>query len=98
MRQLQAPPTSGFPPASTLSLTLPDQTLTLAQIAGLQVKNQVFAEATKQPGLTFIAAKFDGILGMAFPSISVDHITPVFQNMVAQQLVAKPVFGFWLDR
>ena len=68
------------------------------QIAGLQVKNQIFAEATKQPGLTFIAAKFDGILGMAFPSISVDHVTPVFQNMVAEHLVANPVFGFWLNR
>jgi len=67
-------------------------------IAGLQVKNQIFAEATKQPGLTFIAAKFDGILGMAFPSISVDHVTPVFQNMVAEHLVANPVFGFWLNR
>lgn len=68
------------------------------QIAKLAVKNQLFAEATKQPGLTFIAAKFDGILGMGWPSIAVDNINPVFQNMVAQQLVASPVFGFYLSR
>lgn len=62
------------------------------------MKNQLFAEATKQPGISFIAAKFDGILGMAFSSISVNGIIPVFQSMVEQKLITSPVFGFWLDR
>lgn len=43
----------------------------LLQIAGICAEEQPFAEATSEPGLTFIAAKFDGILGMAFPEISV---------------------------
>ena len=49
-------------------------------------------------GSTFIDDKFDGILGMGWPAIAVDKVAPVFQNMVAQGLVAKPVFGFYLDR
>jgi len=32
-----------------------------------------FIEATTLSGVSFIAAKFDGLLGMAFPSISVNH-------------------------
>lgn len=58
----------------------------------------MFAEAMEQPGDTFVNAKFDGILGMAWSSIAVDKAQPVFNNMVDQNLVAKSVFGFYLDR
>jgi cathepsin D len=67
-------------------------------VAGLTVKGQTFAEATHQPGITFIAAKFDGILGMAWPSISVDKVEPVFQKMVDEGVVKSAIFAFWLDR
>ena len=68
------------------------------QIGKLAVKKQVFAEATRVPGVAFIAARFDGILGMGYPSISVGHVTPVFQNMVTESLVKEPVFSFYLNR
>lgn len=66
--------------------------------SSIHVEKQVFGEATKQPGVTFIAAKFDGILGMAYPRISVNNVLPVFDNLMQQKLVEKNVFSFYLNR
>jgi len=66
-------------------------------IGGLTVRNQVFAEATSEPGLAFVASQFDGILGFAFITISVDHVTPVWYNIMQQKLVPKAVFSFYLQ-
>ena len=69
-----------------------------SQVNDICVKDQTFGEAVHQPGTTFLDAKFDGILGMAFSSISVDGVTPVFTNMVKQGLVSQPLFAFYLNR
>ena len=68
------------------------------QVAGVTVKDQTFADATKQPGITFVAAKFDGILGMGFDKLSVDNVPTVFHNMVSQHLVEKPIFSVYMNR
>jgi len=79
--------------SGSLSGFLSEETLTLGD---LEVPNQVFAEATNVPGLSFKMAKFDGIMGMGWPSISVDDVQPPIQNMIAQKVIEKGVFSFYL--
>ncbi|XP_036623195.1 chymosin-like [Trichosurus vulpecula] len=59
--------------------------------------DQVFGLSTREPGLTFIFSEFDGILGMGYPSISVDKATPVFDNMMSKHLVAQDLFSVYLS-
>ena len=68
----------------------------VVSVAGLDVQKQVFGASTEE-ALAFATSRFDGILGLAFRKISVDHVQTVFNNMVAQKLVDKPLFGVWLE-
>ncbi|KAF8098300.1 hypothetical protein N665_0269s0025 [Sinapis alba] len=68
------------------------------KVGGLVVKDQEFIEATHEGSLSFLLAKFDGLLGLGFQEISVGNAVPVWYNMVEQELVKEKVFSFWLNR
>ncbi|CAD7092990.1 unnamed protein product [Hermetia illucens] len=67
-------------------------------VGGLTITGQTFAEATNEPGDTFLDQPFDGIFGLGYKAISEDGVTPPFYNMISQKLVSSPVFSIWLNR
>ncbi|KAJ3054605.1 Vacuolar protease A [Rhizophlyctis rosea] len=62
-------------------------------VADLTIKDQDFGESTKEPGITFAVGRFDGIFGLAYDNIAVQHVVPPFYNMVNQKLLDEPVFA-----
>ncbi|KAK4775837.1 hypothetical protein SAY87_023798 [Trapa incisa] len=68
------------------------------QVGNLVIKNQVFIEAIVEGCLSLSLAKFDGILGLGFQEISVGDTSPLWYNMLQQDLLTQKVFSFWLNR
>ena len=74
----------------------PEQdTITLSSVS---VPNLLFAEAKREPGVAFVAAHFDGILGFGWPQIAVNGINPFFQAALATGAIKEAKFAFWLAR
>mmetsp|Transcript_8971 Transcript_8971/g.11880 ORF Transcript_8971/g.11880 Transcript_8971/m.11880 type:complete len:389 (-) Transcript_8971:294-1460(-) len=72
-----------------------EDTLTLGD---MEVEHQLFAEVTNAQGLGpgYKLGKFDGILGMAFDSISIENAPTPMHNLVEQGLIEEPLFAFYL--
>ncbi|XP_004425164.1 PREDICTED: cathepsin E [Ceratotherium simum simum] len=66
-------------------------------VEGLTVVGQQFGESVTEPGQTFVDAEFDGILGLGYPSLAVGGVTPVFDSMMAQNLVEVPMFSVYMS-
>ncbi|KAI0032985.1 acid protease [Vararia minispora EC-137] len=66
-------------------------------ISGLTARNQTLGAATTYSS-GFMSPNFpaDGLMGMAFPSISVYGANPVFQTLIQAGAVSEPIFGFKL--
>lgn len=79
-------PVSGYQSFDTLNM------------GGLVLASQEFAEVTDAGGLgaAYKLGKFDGILGMAFPVLSVNDVEPPFFSLVDAGLVQEEVFSFYL--
>ncbi|KFP82910.1 Pepsin A, partial [Acanthisitta chloris] len=67
-------------------------------VAGISISDQIFGLAETEPGDFFYYAPFDGILGLAFPSIASSGATPVFDNMMMENLVDRDIFSVYLSR
>nr|CAA11580.1 cathepsin [Chionodraco hamatus] len=67
-------------------------------VAGMMVKRQEFRESVYEPGTAFLKARFDGVLGLGYPALAEILGNPVFDNMLAQNLLDKPIFSFYLSR
>ena len=64
----------------------------------LKIRGQNFGEITVENGDVFHTARFSGIMGLAFPSLSAYDFTPVFDNIMAQDLLAEPMFSFYFSK
>jgi len=69
-------------------------TVTLGSVS---VPSLLFAEAKREPGVAFVAAHFDGILGFGWPQISVNGMNPFFQAALAAGAIKEAKFAFWLS-
>lgn len=49
-----------------------------ARFLGYASSADFFAKATKEARLTFLAPKFDGLLGLGLKEISVSHVTLIW--------------------
>ncbi|XP_071357450.1 gastricsin-like [Trachinotus anak] len=67
-------------------------------VGGIVINNQEVGLSTNEPGQNFVVAKFDGILGLSYPSISAGGETPVMDNMMSQNLLDANMFAFYLSR
>ena len=64
----------------------------------MPVEKQDFAEIVKEEGAVFEASKFDGIVGLAYPSMAAYNLNPVFDNIIKQKKLSSNIFTFMLDR
>ncbi|XP_015278538.1 PREDICTED: pepsin A-like [Gekko japonicus] len=67
------------------------------QVGSIEVTNQIFGLSETEPGSFLYYSPFDGILGLAYPSISSSGATPVFDNMMSEGLVSQDLFSVYLS-
>lgn len=75
-----------------LSLGLELKILSLVKLLNFKVFFNIFL------GISFLASKFDGILGMAWPAISVDNLPLIFDLLYKQGRVEGNSFSFYLTK
>ena len=64
----------------------------------MQVPDYLFAEvnSTKGLGIAYYLAKFDGILGLGWGAISVDHVATPLEGLITAGALTTESFAFYL--
>ncbi|NXE02317.1 PEPC protein, partial [Chaetorhynchus papuensis] len=68
------------------------------RIQSITVTEQEFGLSQDEPTQPFYFADFDGILGMAYPSLAVGGMATALEGMLEQNQLAEPVFSFYFSR
>jgi pepsin A len=67
-------------------------------IGPFPVFNQTFGMIQTQRGSVFADVPFEGIVGLAFPAMSANKVTPFFDNVIQQKALEKNEFAFYFSR
>lgn len=66
-------------------------------VGPMQVDHQPFGMIREMSGEVFASFPFEGILGLAFPSLSFAHIEPFFERVIKNKLLRQNEFAFYLN-
>ncbi|CAD8197251.1 unnamed protein product [Paramecium octaurelia] len=69
-----------------------------AFVGGVKIAKQEFAEIVRENGDVFAQSDFDGIVGLAYPSMAAYNFNPLFDNIIKQKLLDRNVFSFYFSR
>ncbi|NXT89876.1 PEPC protein, partial [Anhinga rufa] len=68
------------------------------RIQNITVTKQEFGLSSNEPTQPFYYATFDGILGMAYPSLAVGGTPTALEGMLQQNQLTQPIFSFYFSR
>eukprot|EP00931_Biecheleriopsis_adriatica_P100897 TRINITY_DN76133_c0_g1_i1.p1 TRINITY_DN76133_c0_g1~~TRINITY_DN76133_c0_g1_i1.p1 ORF type:complete len:461 (+),score=96.22 TRINITY_DN76133_c0_g1_i1:95-1477(+) len=67
------------------------------RVGPMVVDRQPFAMIREMTGDVFSTFEFEGILGLAFPSLSFGGITPFFESVIQKKLLKNNEFSFYFN-
>uniref|UniRef100_A0A8C3UTZ8 Peptidase A1 domain-containing protein n=1 Tax=Catharus ustulatus TaxID=91951 RepID=A0A8C3UTZ8_CATUS len=80
--------------SGSVTIALGYDTLRVSRGGSIIVTNQEFGLSQDEPTQPFYFAEFDGILGMAYPSLAVGGMATALEGMLDQDQLAEPIFRF----
>ena len=66
-------------------------------VGGFRLPQAKFGEVRSETGNAFRGARFAGIVGLAFPSLSKGGLTPIFDQIINKKVMSHNRFGFYLQ-